>query len=680
MNTKSNFHLAENPYFRHYNAQRVFAHSVTPDLNQKISAQGMCKDALDFITREQLCDRALWAKFVNQYRLKADTRKLEWRSEYWGKMMRGAAFVYSVTQDDRLYAVLEETVRDLLTVQDADGAFTTYSPDVQFNKWDVWGRKYILLGLLCFYNICKDTTLRKEILAAAMRHADAILARVGNEPGKMQIEQTSTVDSGHPVHGAMNSLSVLEPMVLLYRVTGEKRYLAFAEYLVEFGARACGNIFEAAYVNRMAPYQYPFTKAYEMMSCFEGLLEYALETNSEKWKTAVIHFAYRMMDTDITLLGSAGTTHEFLDHASVHQVDPSDGGVGQETCVSVTWMKFCARLLILTGDPLFGDCFEQTLYNAYLGTLNYSHTVNPEKIQGGFRLPGVEVQPSFLPFDSYTPLLGGTRGQGIGGSLMFGDGTYYGCCACIASVGIGIAPHLAVMKAENGFAVQLYERGTYQTQTTAGHGVTFVMETAYPVEGVVRIHVKTAEKERFTLLLRIPSWSVENTLTVNGEPVPITPGMTEIDRVWQNDDTVELRLDMRVEALRPTPFIKDILRSKIIWKTCDMVPFIVLPDAARQNNIAFRRGPLLLAKDARLRTEDAPLPLTAPEDTYLPAESENPAELSFPAVCLVTVTLENGKTIPLIDCASAGRTWGEDSDFKVWMQTNPIVNKENTDV
>ena len=91
-----------------------------------------------------------------------------------------------------------------------------------------------------------------------------------------------------------------------------------------------------------------------------------------------------------------------------------------------------------------------------------------------------------------------------------------------------------------------------------------------------------------------------------------------------------------------------------------------------------RRGAKLSPSETN--TTLAPLPLTAPEDTYLPAESENPAELSFPAVCLVNVTLENGRTIPLIDCASEGRTWGEDSDFKVWMQTNPIVNKENTDV
>ena len=662
--------LKDNPFFRHCPVERMTASGLKPDLQQKISVRGMCARPLDFIAGEQLADRELWKKFVEQYRLKSDTPKQEWRSEYWGKMMRGAAFVCSVTQDDGLYAVLEETVRDLLSVQDEDGAFSTYAPEVQFRMWDIWGRKYILLGLLCFHNICRDEKLRRQILSAAMRHADAILAHVGNDSDeKMQIEQTSLSRIGQPVHGAMNSLSVLEPMVMLYRATGNKTYLDFATYLVEIGARACGNIFELAYVDRLAPYQYPFTKAYEMMSCFEGLLEYALTVGSEKWKTAAIRFAYRMMETDITLLGSAGTTHEFLDHAVVHQVENSEGGVGQETCVSVTWMKLCARMLLVTGDPLFGDCFEQTLYNAYLGTLNYEHIRNPEKIQGGFRLPDVEVAASFLPFDSYTPLLGGTRGQGIGGSLMFADGTYYGCCACIASVGIGIAPHLAVLRADNGFSVQLYEKGVYQTQTASGNGVTFLIETDYPVDDAIHIRVEPQEAEKFSLSLRIPSWSVENALLVNGQPMTVTPGMTTVDRLWQPGDVLDLRLDLRVEALWPTSYEKDVLRSRILWRTCDMVPFLTEMGADHQNHVAFRRGPLMLARDARLSgREDGALALEGNEE-YLPAEVKSPAELPFPAAGYVRVLLKNGKKLDLIDCASAGRTWKDDSAFTVWMRT-----------
>ena len=660
---------AENPFLRHLSEERKNAGRLSPDEGQTIRMKGLCAEALDFVAGEQLCDRGLWRKFVEQFRLKSDSEKREWRGEYWGKMMRGAAFVVSVTKDDELYCVLEETVRDLLSTQEESGRFSTYTVETEYSKWDMWVRKYVLLGLLCFRHICRDAALSDEILTAAKRHADVIVSQIGRrEEGKLPIEETSTVGECYLIHGAMNSLSILEPMVLLYRETKEPRYLEFASYLVQAGIESCGGVFRLARENRLNPYQYSYTKAYEMMSCFEGLLEYALETGSVEWLETVKHFAYRMAQTDITMLGSAGTTGEFLDRAAVHQVDRNDYAAGQETCVSVTWMKFCSRMLLLTGDPLFGDCFEQTLYNAYLGTLNREHIANPERIYSCFLIPGITPVPSFLPFDSYTPLLGGIRGQGIGGSLLFQDGTYYGCCACIASVGIGIAPYMAFLRAADGFSVQLYERGTYRTVTPAGKNITFGVDTAYPAGNTVLIRIDAENAETMTLSFRIPSWSLKSSIFVNGDAVPVTPGMTEITREWQTGDTVELQFDLRVEAIRPTSYGKDILRSKIRSRTCEMVPVEMVEDEKHMRHVALRRGPLILAQDARLDGGAAPV-LWPGEDVFLPAEQISVSDLSFPAVCCVTVYPDGKTPLRLIDCASAGRTWRESSAFVVWLDT-----------
>lgn len=666
MNRVSRMH--DNPFLRHCHEERQYAHSLKVDREQNITQAGMLKDALDFVVKEQLLDRKLWAKFVEQFRLKSDTSKQEWRIEYWGKMMRGAVFVYTVTRDVELYRVMEETVRDLLTTQDDDGAFTTYASNIQFSKWDIWGRKYVLMGLLCFHGICTDDALCEQVITAAKRHADAILMHVGDSAeGKVPIEETSIVASGHLVHGAMNALSVLEPIVLLYRATGEKRYLNFAEYLVEIGAKGCGNIFELAYANRLAPYQYPYTKAYEMMSCFEGLLEYALTVGSEKWKQAAIRFAYRMMESDVTILGSAGTTHEFLDHASVHQTDPNDAGIGQETCVSVTWMKLCARMLVVTGDPIFADCIEQTLYNAYLGTLNVHHVSDPSKFPSGFVIPGITPKASFLPFDSYTPHMTGLRGQTIGGALLFGDGSYYGCCACIGAVGIGLAPHLALMKTDKGFSVQLFANGKYQTKTPNGNNVSFSIKTNYPVDSRVRIDVDVEEEENFELSLRIPSWSLENSLQINGTDIEVSKGNTVIDRTWHAGDVIELQLDMRLEALRPTPYGKDFLRSKIIWKTCEMVPFVMEETPEHMRYVAFRRGPLVLAKnESSAQSTKNELKLPTDSDVYLVEKAEHAEN----TLCAVTVLQDGKKMLELIDCMSAGRTWNDGSKFSVWMKVS----------
>ena len=67
-----------------------------------VSFKGNLDRAIRFIEDYQLMSPELWAKFVTQFRNtvpKADDHDDGWRGEYWGKMMRGACFTYSYTQN-----------------------------------------------------------------------------------------------------------------------------------------------------------------------------------------------------------------------------------------------------------------------------------------------------------------------------------------------------------------------------------------------------------------------------------------------------------------------------------------------------------------------------------------------------------------------------------------------------
>ena len=55
----------------------------------------------------------------------------------------------------------------------------------------------------------------------------------------------------------------------------------------------------------------------------------------------MIRFAKRVFASDITAIGCAGCTHELFDHSGVRQLDVTEKGIMQETCVTVTWMKLC---------------------------------------------------------------------------------------------------------------------------------------------------------------------------------------------------------------------------------------------------------------------------------------------------------------------------------------------------
>ena len=111
-----------------------------------IQFQGLADKAARWLQNEQLMDRAQLAKFVDVYRTQPDADNQGWRGEYWGKMMRGGALVYAYTHDEDLYQVLTETVRDLMTTAEEDGRVSSYARGGEFDSWDLWCRKYVLLG------------------------------------------------------------------------------------------------------------------------------------------------------------------------------------------------------------------------------------------------------------------------------------------------------------------------------------------------------------------------------------------------------------------------------------------------------------------------------------------------------------------------------------------------------
>jgi len=126
------------------------------------------KNAL-FILEKQLIDKPLWDKFVHVFTERPDHLDLGWRGEYFGKMMRGACLTYHYLPSDELYSILYDTVKGILDAQDTDGRITTYPKENEYCGWDMWTRKYVIVGCLYFYGICRDEIFKERIITA-MRH------------------------------------------------------------------------------------------------------------------------------------------------------------------------------------------------------------------------------------------------------------------------------------------------------------------------------------------------------------------------------------------------------------------------------------------------------------------------------------------------------------------------------
>ena len=587
---------------------------------------GLIDATIKYIENIQLKRTDFWRAFVEQFRTYPDSEMKAWRGEYWGKMMRGACFTYQYTQDDELYSILEETVRDLMTTQDELGRISTYTVETEFDGWDLWCRKYVLLGFQYFLDICRDKKLYADVIECMKKHADYIMKYVGSpSEGKREITSCTRHWLG------LNSSSILEPYVRLYNLTGEQKYFDYATYIVDCGGISEGNIFELAYENKLSPFEYPTTKAYEMMSCFEGLLEYYRVTKIEKYKTAVVNFANKVLESDITLIGCSGCIHELFDNSIKSQTATALLDVMQETCVTVTWMKFCHQILCVTGDSHFADAIEISTYNALLGSVNSYGSTN----LNGFA------------FDSYAPLFLDIRAVRSGGyQPMDGDVTGYGCCACIASAGTALMGLASVMQGKDGIYTNLYVPGTTTCKTPSGTEFFLKVDTEYPVKNTVNIFVQKAKgDEEFTLAFRIPSWCKKAEMTVCGEKVDVKSGTyATISRKWNCCDKITLIFDMPMVAVLPP---------------------LGGYDENSKHLIALSKGPLVFARDARMGEKvDGLVDIKYDENMIVDAIE---TEIGFDCLCAYKIPQNDGTYFTVCDFSSCGKTWDDKSLMTVWM-------------
>lgn len=94
-----------------------------------------------------------------------------WQTEFWGKWFTSAVLAYRYKPTPALKATLDKTVADLIATQSADGYIGNYAPDKHLQQWDIWGRKYCMLGLISYY----DLTQNKPALNAAAKEADYLI-------------------------------------------------------------------------------------------------------------------------------------------------------------------------------------------------------------------------------------------------------------------------------------------------------------------------------------------------------------------------------------------------------------------------------------------------------------------------------------------------------------------------
>lgn len=571
--------------------------------------------------------RLPYDEFVNFFRTHAAPQFA--LGEMWGKAVRSGSMFYRYTKDPELKTILDNTVQDLLSTQNENGSISCTPVDQQpgSENGDLWERKYVMLGLEEYYQWVNPDS---AVLNALKKHADCIIDQVGHAPKKeiVDLGWSATNIGYEPCH--IESSTLLEPFMRLYNWTGEQRYLDFARYIVESGGTKHFDLIQQAYDNT-DPYlmsgHYP--KAYEMMSMFEGVVEYYRVTGDERCRQAFMNLFNNIRKREITIIGNAGADQpyhpnvagEAWGNTAYEQTNPNITRM-METCVGVTWMKFCSQIMRLTGDPAPADEIEKYVYNGLLGAM--------KPTGDGF---------------SYVNLLNGNKVVNYGWGWHFDD-FYVTCCNLNGPMGLAYIPYVAVMTSEEGPIVNLYNAGEVNMNTRT-QPLQLTIDTDFPLTGHVVINVNPEKAENFTMKLRIPSWSQNTALSVNGEKVEATPGTyAELNRKWNPGDRIEIDFDM----------------------TCRVINAPLGSNRAGDNFQAVVRGPIVLARDENIDPNfDQPVAIQADENGVV---AITPVQPTLPSTKMEFLVPTSEGDIHMVDYASVDGWSG--SKICTWL---PILKK-----
>jgi DUF1680 family protein len=452
-----------------------------------------------------------------------------------------------------------------------------------------------MLALMMWHEDTGDT----DALDCVMRSADLVCQTYLDTDRKV-------LDAGSH---EMN-MAIIHVLGRLYRQTGVERYLLMMRQIEKEWEQA-GDYFRAGLAGTDF-FQTPKPR-WESLHDVQGLVELYQITGDECYKTSFENLWWSILYYDIHNTGGFSTGEKAAG-------DPYAPGA-IETCCTTAWMATTVDMLRLTGNSIAADALELSTWNSMLASQH----------------------PSGRWWTYDTPMDGVRAASAHSIVFQARHGTpELNCCSVNAPRGLGMLSEWGIMTDDEGIIVNYYGPVEIDLHLSDDTNVRLIQKTDYPVDGRISLTISPQQERDFSLRLRIPYWSKETTVNVNGSSVkPVCAGSyLSIDRTWGKNDEVEVELDM---SLRCEPGERD-----------------------REGQISIYRGPILLAYDQHFNTMD-PDDVPALDITQLDA---TPAEIhgQFQPIILLKLKAADGNPVYLCDFATAG-AYG--TQYRSWL---PAVN------
>jgi len=450
------------------------------------------------------------------------------------KALEAMAYSIATQKDSALEATADRWIDAIAAAQMPDGYLFTYYElgDISRRWTDIGKHEDYCAGHLIEAGIAYfNATGKRTLLDVAIRFADHI-----DSTFRLQNRKWF---SGHQ--------EIELALMKLYHLTGNDRYLKLADWYLAQRGRGFyaydGGWLTPDYWQDALPVkeQKEITgHAVRAMYLYSGAADVAAVTGDTGYVRAMKTVWDDVVRRNMYVTGGIGATGDNEGFGTDYDL-PNDLAYC-ETCASVGMVFWNHRMNQLTGDSRYIDVLERSLYNG--------------------ALDGVSLDGGRFFYDNVLASDGRNQRR-----EWFGTA----CCPSNISRLVASVGNYIYGSSDDAVWVNLFI-GSETAVEAGGTKVALKMTTDYPWNGKVRITVDPEREARFTLRLRVPSWTRDDadpgdiyhfadrrgggtTLSVNGtaEAPGADRGYLPIDRVWKKGDVVEYDMPMEVRRVTARP-------------------------------------------------------------------------------------------------------------------------------
>ena len=452
------------------------------------------------------------------------------------KTLEGAAYILQTYPDKKLEAYCDSVIDIIGRAQEPDGYLYTartqnptdphhWAGDRRWVKeedlsHELYNLGHMVEGAVAYW----QATGKRKFLDIACRYADVACKEVGPNPGQM------CVVPGHQIAEMA--------MARLYLATGQKRYLDFAKFLLDYRGKTSIKQEYSQSHKPVIEQDEAVGHAVRAAYMYAGMADVAALTGDEGYIKAIDRIWDNIVTKKLYITGGIGATSSGEAFGKNYELPNMSAYC--ETCAAIGNVYVNYRLFLLHGESKYYDVLERTLYNGLIS--------------------GVSLQGDCFFYPNPLESMGQHQRQ-----------AWFGCACCPSNICRfipSLSGYVYAVKEKNVY-VNLFLSNT-STLSVGGKTLTLTQRTDYPWDGETVLTIDKNSVGEFNLKIRVPGWlrnkpvpgdlyqytdnkRLGYSFIVNGVTVPLLvgdDGYVDIERRWKKGDKVVICFDMEPRTVR----------------------------------------------------------------------------------------------------------------------------------